>query len=152
MAWLRKRCILSCLKVLRRLTKIHICAHSSKNCMGWRKHPVFGIPGSIAASLGWDSPKVKQMWTFTIFWLQVNCWFFLYVDNLIPIGDDNLIKYCKEDLSSGFEMKDLGLMHYFLGMEVWQGDEEHFFSVRVGMPLIYSKVFTWRAINPWRLL
>jgi len=25
-------------------------------------------------------------------------------------------------------MKDLGLMHYFLGMEVWQGDEELFVS------------------------
>ena len=23
-------------------------------------------------------------------------------------------------------MKDLGLMHYFLGMEVWKGDEEMF--------------------------
>lgn len=27
-------------------------------------------------------------------------------------------------------MKDLGLMHYFLGMEVWQGDEELFVSPR----------------------
>eukprot|EP00253_Pinus_taeda_P020277 PITA_20277 len=25
-------------------------------------------------------------------------------------------------------MKDLGLMHYFLGMELWQGDEESFIS------------------------
>ena len=51
----------------------------------------------------------------------------LYVDNLILTGDDNLIKSCKEDLAREFEMKDLGLMHYFLGMEVWQSDEEIFF-------------------------
>ena len=43
----------------------------------------------------------------------------LYVDDMILIGDDQLIKSCKEDLAREFEMKDMGLMHYFLGMEVW---------------------------------
>ena len=42
----------------------------------------------------------------------------LYVDNLILTGDEKLIKSCKENLAREFEMKDLGLMHYFLGMEV----------------------------------
>eukprot|EP00253_Pinus_taeda_P029949 PITA_29949 len=46
----------------------------------------------------------------------------LYVDDLILIGDDQLIKSCKEDLAREFEMKDMGLMHYFLGMDVWQKD------------------------------
>eukprot|EP00253_Pinus_taeda_P006603 PITA_06603 len=50
----------------------------------------------------------------------------LYVDDLVLTGDDNLIKPCKEDLVREFEMKDLGLIHYFFGMEVWQGDEELF--------------------------
>jgi len=40
----------------------------------------------------------------------------LYVDDLIMISDDQLIKSCKEDLEREFEMKDMGLMHYFLGM------------------------------------
>jgi len=53
---------------------------------------------------------------------------FLYVDDLILIGGDNLIKSWKEYLAREFKMKDLGLMHYFLGMEVWQGDEELFVS------------------------
>eukprot|EP00253_Pinus_taeda_P002823 PITA_02823 len=44
----------------------------------------------------------------------------LYVDDLILTGDDELIKSCKKDLAREFEMKDMGLMHYFLGMEVWQ--------------------------------
>eukprot|EP00253_Pinus_taeda_P013745 PITA_13745 len=52
----------------------------------------------------------------------------LYVDDLILIGDDQLIMCCKEDLAREFEMKDMGLMHYFLGMEVWQKDRELFVS------------------------
>eukprot|EP00253_Pinus_taeda_P024294 PITA_24294 len=52
----------------------------------------------------------------------------LYVDDLILTGDEKLIKYFKEDLAREFKMKDLGLSHYFLGMEVWQGDEELFVS------------------------
>ena len=39
-----------------------------------------------------------------------------------------MIKSCKEDLAREFEMKDMGLMHYFLGMEVWQKDGELFVS------------------------
>ena len=52
----------------------------------------------------------------------------LYVDDLILIGDDQLIQSCKEDLAREFEMKEMGLMHYFLGMEVWQKDGEVFVS------------------------
>eukprot|EP00253_Pinus_taeda_P014968 PITA_14968 len=52
----------------------------------------------------------------------------LYVDDLILTDDDQLIKSCKEDLARKFEMKDMGLMHYFLGMEVWQKDGEVFVS------------------------
>jgi hypothetical protein len=33
---------------------------------------------------------------------------------------------CKRELASEFEMKDLGLMHYFLGLEVWQKPGEIF--------------------------
>ena len=43
----------------------------------------------------------------------------LYVDDLILIGEDELIVYVKRNPSSEFEMKELGIMHYFLGMEVW---------------------------------
>ena len=39
-----------------------------------------------------------------------------------------MILSCKEDLAREFEMKDMGLMHYFLGMEVWQKDGELFVS------------------------
>ena len=48
----------------------------------------------------------------------------LYVDDLILTGDEQLIHSCKEDLAKEFEMKDLGLLHYFLGLEIWQREGE----------------------------
>ena len=44
----------------------------------------------------------------------------LYVNDLFLTGDEQLIEQCKRELISEFEMKDLRLMHYFLGLEVWQ--------------------------------
>ena len=45
----------------------------------------------------------------------------LYIDDLILTCDDKVIKSCKEDLAREFEMRDLGHIQYFMGMEVWQG-------------------------------
>ena len=42
----------------------------------------------------------------------------LYVDDLILIGDEQLINSCKKDLAREFEIKDMGLLHYFLGLEI----------------------------------
>ena len=39
-----------------------------------------------------------------------------YVDDLFQIGEYELITYEKRRLSIEFEMKDLGMMHCFLGM------------------------------------
>eukprot|EP00253_Pinus_taeda_P026937 PITA_26937 len=44
----------------------------------------------------------------------------LYVNDLLLIGSSRLIKDCKKNLETEFDMKDLGQMHYFLGLEVWQ--------------------------------
>ena len=44
----------------------------------------------------------------------------LYVDYLFVTGMDGLIVDTKRKLATEFEMKDLGMMHYLLGMEVWQ--------------------------------
>ena len=44
----------------------------------------------------------------------------LYVDDLFLIGEDKLIEYAKRRIDTEFNMKDLGMMHYFLGMEVWK--------------------------------
>ena len=44
----------------------------------------------------------------------------LYVDDLFLTGEDELIADTKRRLAAKFGMKDLGMMHYFLGLEVWQ--------------------------------
>jgi len=51
----------------------------------------------------------------------------LYVDDLFLTCADPLIHKCKRELASEFEM-DLGLMNYFLGLEVWQKPGEIFLS------------------------
>ena len=43
----------------------------------------------------------------------------LYVDDLFVTGMEGLIVDTKRNLAAMFKMKDLGMMHYFLGMEVW---------------------------------
>ena len=43
----------------------------------------------------------------------------LYVDDLFLKGKEELIKDARR-LAAEFEMKDLGMMHYFLGMDVWK--------------------------------
>ncbi|XP_057830103.2 uncharacterized mitochondrial protein AtMg00810-like [Cryptomeria japonica] len=46
------------------------------------------------------------------------------------MGEDHLIIKCKQDLASEFDMKDLGFLHYFLGLEVWQ--EENYIILNQG--------------------
>ena len=43
----------------------------------------------------------------------------LYVDDLFLESEDELIKYVRRRLAIDFEKKYLGMMHYFLGIEVW---------------------------------
>jgi hypothetical protein len=51
----------------------------------------------------------------------------LYVDDLIITGNaKKLIDEIKEQLSKVFEMKDLGELHYCLGLEVWRNAGQTF--------------------------
>ena len=43
----------------------------------------------------------------------------LYVDNLFLTGEEKLILDSNRNLSTKLEMKELGMMHYLLGLEVW---------------------------------
>jgi hypothetical protein len=52
----------------------------------------------------------------------------LYVDELFLTGDEKLTVGCRRELSLDFDMEDLGLMHYFLGLEVWKRLDEIFLS------------------------
>ena len=50
----------------------------------------------------------------------------LYMDESFLTSSLGLIDECKRDLAVEFEMKDSGLMHYFLGLEVWHKESEIF--------------------------
>jgi hypothetical protein len=52
----------------------------------------------------------------------------LYVDDLFLTGEEKLINEHKKGLASEFEMKYLSLMHYLLGLEVWQSPERIFLN------------------------
>ena len=52
----------------------------------------------------------------------------LYVDDLFLTGNKKQIMESKKKLVEEFEMKDLGLTHYFLGLEVWQSSEGIFLN------------------------
>ena len=44
----------------------------------------------------------------------------LYVDDMFLTGEEKLILDSKRQLAIESDMKDLGMMHYLLGLEVWQ--------------------------------
>ena len=52
----------------------------------------------------------------------------LYADDLFLTWNEKQIVECKKKLTEEFEKKDLGLMHYFLGLEVWQNSEGIFLN------------------------
>ena len=53
----------------------------------------------------------------------------LYVDDLFLIlGNEKQIMESKKKLAEEFEMKDLGLMHYFLGLKYDKVQKEYFSS------------------------
>ena len=52
----------------------------------------------------------------------------LYVNDLFLTGNEKQSVECKKKLAEEFEMKYLGLMHYFLGLEVWQSSEGIFLN------------------------
>jgi hypothetical protein len=82
---------------------------------------------SFMTSLGFTKSKVDSNLYFKVM-NDEPVILLLYVDNLFLTGEEKLITECKKKLSSEFEMKDLGLMHYFLGLEVWQSPKGIFLN------------------------
>jgi hypothetical protein len=79
----------------------------------------YGRIDSFLTSLGFTKSKAD----YNLYFKVMNdepIILLLYVDELFLTRVEKLITECKKRLASEFEMKDLGLMHYFLGLEVWQ--------------------------------
>ena len=62
----------------------------------------------------------------------------LYIDDMIITRDDSTgIRSLQHFLSQHFEMKDLGTLSYFLGLEVISSSNGYYLS-QINMPLIFS--------------
>ena len=100
--------------------KTHVC-RLKKTLYGLKQAPKtwFGRINNFLMSLGFTKSKVDSNFYYKVVdGDQVIL--LLYVDALCLTGEDNLILDSKRNLAAKFEMKDLGMMHYFLGLEVWQ--------------------------------
>jgi hypothetical protein len=72
----------------------------------------------------------------------------LYVDDLIFIGNDVVMfKEFKKSMMIEFEMSDLGMMHYFLGIEVVESANGIFVSQKKYVQDILDR-FQMRDCNP----
>jgi hypothetical protein len=87
----------------------------------------YGRIDSFLTILGFTKSKVYSNFYFKVM-NDEPVILLLYVDDLFLTGEENLITECKKNLSAKFEMKYLGLMHYFLGLEVWQSPETIFLN------------------------
>ena len=72
----------------------------------------------------------------------------LYVDDLIFTGNDSVMfERFKKSMMVEFEMSDLGMMHYFLGIEVVQSDTGIFISQKKYVREILNR-FQMKDCNP----
>ena len=70
-------------------------------------------------SMGFDKIKVDPNLSYKVV-EYVPIILLLDVDDLFLTGNEKQIMERKKKLAEEFEMKYLGLMHYFLGLEVWK--------------------------------
>jgi hypothetical protein len=108
--------------------KSHVCK-LKKALYGLKQDPRawYGQIDSFLTSLGFTKSKEDSNLYFKVM-NDEPVILLLYVDDLFLTGEEKLITECKKRLSSKFEMKDLGLMHYLLGLEVWQSPERIFLN------------------------
>jgi hypothetical protein len=108
--------------------KTHVCK-LKKALYGLKQAPRawYGRIDIFLMSLGFTKSKVDSNLYFKVMNDELVI-LLLYVDELFLTGEEKLITECKKNLTAEFEMKDLGLMHYFLGLEVWQSPERIFLN------------------------
>jgi hypothetical protein len=108
--------------------KSHVCK-LNKSLYGLKQAPRswYGRIDNFLTSLGFTKSKEDSNLYFKVM-NDEPVILLLYVDGLFLTGEENLITECKKRLASKFEMKDLGLMHYFLGLEVLRSPERIFLN------------------------
>ena len=110
----------SCLVLRHSDRDSHVCK-LKKSLYGLKQAPRtwYDIIDSFLSSLGFTKSKEDSNVYYKVEYGNP-VMLLLYVDDLFVIGMDGLIADTKRKLASELKMKDLGMMHYFLGMEVWQ--------------------------------
>eukprot|EP00253_Pinus_taeda_P023529 PITA_23529 len=76
------------------------------------------------------------------------------------IGENRLLQHCKRDLASEFNNTDMELMHYFLGLEIWQeyghifigqgryaGDILRIFCMEGCRPMAMPMITNWKKLH-----
>jgi hypothetical protein len=108
--------------------KTHVC-RLKKALYGLKQalRAWYGRIDNFLMSLGFTKNKVDSNLYFKVMNDELVI-LLLYVDDLFLTGEENLIADCKKKLVAEFEMKDLGLMHYFLNLEVWKSPEKIFLN------------------------
>ncbi|KAM1060471.1 hypothetical protein ACFX2B_024847 [Malus domestica] len=104
------------------------------------KKSLYGLKQSPRAWFGRFTKSMKAFgyrqsnWDHTLFLKHRNgkvTALIIYVDDMVAIGDDPVEQTAlKNYLSTEFEMKDLGSLKYFFGIEVSRGKSEIFLSQR----------------------
>jgi hypothetical protein len=108
--------------------KSHVCRLKKFMC-GLKKEPHawYEKMDGLLMSLGFNKSVVDPNLYYHIDGNELLI-LVLYVDDLFLTGSERLIVECKQALTTKFDMKDLGLMHYLLGLELWQRIDEIFLS------------------------
>lgn len=106
----------------------HVCK-LTKALYGLRQAPRtwYAMFSSYLLSLGFVSSKADTS-LFILHKASAVTLVLPYVDDIIVTGSDStFISSLIQSLSSKFVMKDLGALHYFLGLEVTTTENGHFF-------------------------
>ena len=96
----------------------HVCK-LKKDIYGMKQAPRawYGRIGSFLTSLGFTKSKDDPNLYMNVMDDETYI-LLLYVDNLFLTRNEKQITDCKKKLAEEFKMKYIGLMHYFLMMEV----------------------------------
>jgi hypothetical protein len=108
--------------------KTHVCK-LKKALYGLKQAPGawYGRIDNFLTSLGFTKSKVDSNLYFKVMNDELVI-LLMYVDDLLLTGEEKIIIECKKKITAEFEVKDLGLMHYFLGLEVSQSLERIFLN------------------------
>ena len=126
----------------------HVCM-LKKALYGLKQAPRdwYGRINSFLTSMGFAKSKVDPNLYYKVV-EDEHVILLLYVDDLFLTGNEKQIKECKKKLTEEDEMKVLGLMHYFIGLEVWQSSEGIFLNQGKYAVEILKDSICWNA-KPW---